>query len=75
MMENKKSGDFCTTINAQKTDAGLYDHVFDGTDDAHDERLQMEKLLKALKKEMQRRGMIEDTFEKTVLKMIEDFWV
>jgi hypothetical protein len=71
--ENKTSGDFCTTINGQKTDAGLYDHVFDGTDDAHDERLKAEKILKLLKQEMQRRGMIEDTFEKTVLKMTEDF--
>ena len=73
MRENKTSGDFCTTINGQKTDAGLYDHVFDGTDDAHDERLKAEKILKLLKQEMQRRGMIEDTFEKTVLKMTEDF--
>ena len=75
MREKKNSADVCTTINGQKTDAGLYDHVFDGTDDAYDESLKVEKTLKLLKQEMQRRGMIEDTFERTVKKMLDDFWV
>lgn len=73
MRENKNCGDFCTTIDGQKTDAGLYNHVFDGTDDAYDERCKAEKILRLLKQEMQRRGMIEDTFEKTLKKMTEDF--
>lgn len=43
------------TINGKASDIGLYDHLFDGTDDEHDELLKKEKLLKEIREELARR--------------------
>jgi len=60
-----------TKINGVKTDVGLYEHVFDGTDEQYDEMLKNEKLLKLIKIEMQKIGIIKENLDET-LKMIAD---
>ena len=71
-MEMNGKGPF-TKVGGTVTDAGLFEHVFDGTDDEHDERLKAEKLLAAIKSEMLRRSMIKESFEDTVKMLLEDF--
>lgn len=44
-------------INGTATDAGLFDHVFDGTDDAYDKMIKMKKIKIALHKELEKRGI------------------
>ncbi len=46
-----------TIVNGEATDAGLFDHVFDGTDDALDELIKVKKVRDALKKEVAKRGL------------------
>jgi hypothetical protein len=62
-----------TKVNGNVTDAGLYGHVFDGTDDAHDERLKSERVLQAVKTEMQKRAFVKESLESTAKMLTEDF--
>lgn len=50
----KGKGPFIT-IDGKPNDAGLYNHVTDGTDDAYDKVVKMKKVKEALKKELEKR--------------------
>ena len=58
----KRSGPFIMK-DGKATDIGLYNHVFDGTDDTYDELLAKEKLLKAVKKELHKRRTAKESKE------------
>ena len=59
-------------IDGQATDAGMFEHVFDGTDDAHDEVIKMKRVQKVLRKEMKNRGILEESFNDTLKSLTEN---
>ncbi len=58
-------------VNGKAVDVGLFDHVFDGTDDAHDELLKKQRLVKFLQSEMKRRGIVKENFTETMKSLTE----
>jgi hypothetical protein len=62
-----------TKVNGQVTDAGLFDFVFNGDDDAFDEYVKLKRLQKIIRKEMQKRGMIEESLDAQLKKMALEF--
>ena len=59
-------------IDGQATDAGMFEHVFDGTDDAQDNVIKMKRVQKVLRKEMKNRGILEESFNDTLKSLTEN---
>lgn len=65
-------GPFVKGKDGQPTDAGLFNHVFDGTDDAHDEVIKMKRVQKVLRREMKKRGILKESFNETLKSLTEN---
>ena len=50
----------------------MFEHVFDGTDDAHDNVIKMKRVQKVLRKEMKNRGILEESFNDTLKSLTEN---
>ena len=59
-------------VDGKATDVGLFDHVFDGTDDEHDELLKKQRLQTLLRKEMKKRGILKESFSETLRSLTEN---
>lgn len=59
-------------IDGQATDAGMFEHVFDGTDDAYDDVIKMKRVQKILRKEMKNRGILKESFNDTLKSLTEN---
>ena len=60
--EKLKAGP-CVKVNGRSTDAGLYDHVFNGEDNKYDEIVKAKMLLNAAINEMKKRGLLKENLE------------